>query len=186
MSSFDRQSAKELLQQAVQKQGKLLNIIGFVFIALGIYALIAPTTFALGIEKVLGWTLFFAAVTYFAHAFLMRRWQGVAFDLLNGLILALVAFILLSNPLSGVMSLGLIMAVLFGFDGVMKGIRVFKGELNTSYQVALALSALLSIVIALLMLWDLPTAAPIFLSVIVGINLILNGFGLLALVKAFR
>ncbi|AEF53282.1 HdeD family acid-resistance protein [Marinomonas posidonica] len=183
--SVDFHSPSELLKQAIQKHQTVLKIIAGVFIVLGLYALIAPTAFALGIETILGWTLFIAAVTSFAHAFFIRHWRGVAYDLVNGLIFALIAFILLSNPLSGVISLGLIMAVIFGVDGVVKLIRLFTGKLTGSYRAMVAVSAVLSLAMALLMLWDLPKNAPIFLSVIVGINLIINGFGLWALVKAF-
>ncbi|WP_394183400.1 HdeD family acid-resistance protein [Marinomonas posidonica] len=184
--SVDFYSPSELLKQAIQKHQTMLKIIAGVFIVLGFYALLAPTTFALGIEKILGWTLFIAAVASFAHAFFMRQWRGFTYDVVSGLIFALIAFILLTNPLSGVISLGLIMAIIFGVDGAIKLIRLFTGKLTGSYRTMVAVSAILSLAIALLMLWDLPKAAPIFLSVIVGVNLIINGFGLLALVRAYR
>ena len=162
------------------KNWLLWLVIGIISIIGGIICLANPLQASITAEKLAGWFFVFIGVlqvitAWRAKGFSAKLWAGIA-----GAAGLFVGVSLLQNPLAGIISLTIIIAVLFLFTGLAKLFISFSLR-NTKSFMPVLLSGVISIVLSLMVFFNLPMAAVTVLGVLLAIELISNGISLIML-----
>ena len=156
----------------------LVTVSGLILIAGGVLALLMPVVASLTATLIVGWTFFIAAVLHIVQAFRTsedRLWH-IGFGLL-GLFLG-VSFIF--NPLGGMLSLTIVLGGTFLAYGLMQLYLVWKRRKTDSVWM-MALSGIVSIALAALIVSDLFAASVTVPGLVLAIELISTGVALLLL-----
>ena len=113
------------------------------------------------------------------HAFRAARWKGFILAMM-GALLSLGIGILLLYPLTGILSLTLVIAVFFMAGGLFRILLAFRLR-PLDHWGWLLVSGILSLLLAAIILTQWPTAAAWLLGLLVGIDLMFSGWTLLML-----
>lgn len=162
------------------KNNYYLIIAGVLAIVAGIFALFNPLAATLTVVELTSWLFLFVGALQLIAAWRMRGsslkwWLGM-----SGIVVLLMGYSLLSNPFEGAITLTLLLGFLFLFGGL---IRLFLSTRlkRTPWFLPMALSAVVSLGLAAIILFDLATASNAFLGIMLAIELIALGVSLLSL-----
>lgn len=159
--------------------------LGILLMVLGAVAILVPALASWGVTIFIGWVLIFGSVFLFASAFSNRS----GLNLLVGIIWAILALIaglyLLIDPGQGTKTLTLILMIYFLVSGVFKIAVAFAGRGQPGIG-WLAVNGVVSVVIGLIILVDMPDAADWAIGLLVGIDFIFAGWGLINFSMAGR
>jgi len=161
------------------KRGRVM-IVGVCLFLLGALAVSMPFMASLAVETLVGWLMVSAGVVQAVSGYRERR-QGRsgAGDFLWALLAAMTGIILLAKPLSGMVTLTMILSVYFALEGVFKVFTALKLRGFRGWGWLLG-SGVLSLVMAGL-IWHNLFAAAWGVGLLVGINLLFTGATLFAL-----
>jgi uncharacterized membrane protein HdeD (DUF308 family) len=169
----------------VIKHRKGFLALGIVMLLLGIAAIAFPFFATLAVALLVGWILAISGAVGIVHAFGIKQWKGFLFALLGALLSLGIGMILLFYPLTGVLSLTLLIAAFFLASGVLRVLLALRlrpadhwGWLLTSGALAFLLGALI------LSQW--PQASGWVIGVLVGIDLVFSGWVSIMLAMAAR
>jgi uncharacterized membrane protein HdeD (DUF308 family) len=161
------------------------------FVALGVALVILGAVCILGeVETtlitviVLGWFLLISGVVALIHAFQTRTWNGFFLYLLSAVLRLLTGYLLIRYPLIGALSLTLLLASLFIVGGVFRAVGAFS--LRFPLWGWTAVSGIIALLLGVMLLAQLPASSLWFLGLAVGIDLVFEGSGLIALGTALR
>ena len=160
-------------------------ILGLISILGGILAFAYPYAASLAVVYWAAWAFLIVGVGQVVHAFMIRAWGGFVETVLMGVIALLLGICLLANPLAGVMSLSLLVAVLFLLYGLTKATIALRMRPHGNWGWMLV-SALLSILLAVMIASNFPWSAAALLGALLGIELVSNGLALLLIGLALR
>ena len=172
------------IKTALGKSWKLLLTAGIISTVLGAIAIILPPLASVTITYLVGILLLIGAVAYVAEAISRgstghRIWSGVL------AVLYVVAGVwLIINPVSGTITLTLILAIFFLLIGVLRLIAgiASRGKVpNAGWTIV---NGVLSILIAVLVIGDLPSSAEWAIGLLVGIQLLFDGIALIVTAMA--
>ncbi len=157
--------------------------LGILLIAVGIAAIILPFAATLAIEILLGWILVIGGILRIIHSFWTRRVGGFFLSLLAGILYLGVGILLLLYPLQGILTLTLLLAILFLIEGICRTISSFQVRPTRNWGWVLV-SGIAALVIAFLIWIEWPVSATWAIGLLVGINLIFSGWGMIMLSSA--
>ncbi len=164
---------------------KVIKGVGILLMVLGAIAILVPALASFTVTIFIGWLLVFASVFIFASAFSERS----GFHLFTGIVWALLALIaglwLLIDPGRGTRTLTLIVMLYFFVSGVFK-LGVSVGNRGTPGIGWLAVNGLFSLIIGLIVLADMPESANWAIGLLLGIDFIFSGWGLINLGSAAK
>lgn len=146
----------------------LISIVG------GLFALWNPLAATLTVTLLAGWAFLILGVVQIVQSFGVSDWGGFIWALLLGVATAVVGVVLLFDPLAGMVSLTLLVAVLFLVSGVAKAMFAFSLRPVAGWGWVLA-SAAVSILLGIMILADFPWAAVSVLGILLGVELLSNG-----------
>lgn len=159
-------------------------VIGILALIGGLMALFNPLAATLTAETMAAWFFCLVGVLVLANAF----WsEGATTKILNaflGIVLLFVGISLLSNPLSGILSLTILVAILFLMGGVSKVVMALA--LGIGHFWTVALSGAVSLVLAFMIFSNLPGSAVVTLGVLLGVELVSTGISLIVIGAARR
>ena len=114
--------------------------------------------------------------------FWMRQAPGFWWSLLSAVLGIAVGLILLINPVSGAVSLTLVLGVFFALEGVASIMYAMdhRKQLSGRWSFML-LSGLIDLILAAIILIGLPGTAAWAIGLLVGINMIFGGSALIAM-----
>jgi uncharacterized membrane protein HdeD (DUF308 family) len=158
--------------------------LGVALVVLGIVCITGEVATTLISVIVLGWLLLLSGVMALVHAFRTRTWTGFFLYLLSAVLRVFVGYTLVRYPLIGALSLTLILAALFIVGGVFRAIGA--ASLRFPRWGWTAASGVIAVLLGLTLLAQLPASSLWFLGLAVGIDLLLEGTGLIALGSALR
>jgi uncharacterized membrane protein HdeD (DUF308 family) len=157
-----------------------LVVLGILSIIAGILAILNPFPASFVAVKLAGWAFLIIGGLQIIEAFRATGWGGRIWALAIG-VLALIAGInLLGEPLAGMVSLTLVLAILFLVSGIVKLIAGWQIK-NAQYRLAVLLSGIASLVLGFIILSNFPVSAITVLGILLGVELISNGVSALAL-----
>ena len=137
--------------------------------------MIVPAAVSIAIESLLGWLFFVGGCIQIVAALTVRANKLFWFKLPWALLFVLVGLWLILRPVEGIQALAFIVGLLFLVEAIMK--FVFSWRWRSVSKIGLALlSGVLSFVIAMILLTGWPQQSAIFLGILVGVNLLVNGF----------
>jgi uncharacterized membrane protein HdeD (DUF308 family) len=161
---------------------------GVLIIALGLFAIAAPNVATLAVELTVGWLLtLIGAFGLFAVISSGTSAPGFWWNLLTSVVYVLAGISLLARPVTGVVTLTIILAAYLAAGGVVRiGLAFgYRAQIPGAWAWML-LSGVVDIVLALIVMSGLPGTATWVLGLLVGINLLMMGFSILMLALAVR
>jgi uncharacterized membrane protein HdeD (DUF308 family) len=160
----------------------LFLIEGIVLLVLGFLAILIPAVATLAVEILIGWLFLVSGVVGLITTFWMREAPGFWWSLFSGLLGTAAGIALLSSPVSGAVSLTLILILFFILEGIASIMFALdhKRELSGRWGFMLA-SGVIDLVLAALLLAGLPGTAAWAIGLLVGINMVIGGAALIAM-----
>lgn len=154
--------------------------IGLALFIIGVLAVITPHIATLALEILVGALLIISGVAYLAHAFQLRKWRNITWELVLAFLFMLSGLLFLGYPFSGALLLTIILGFFFLIHGGMKIPMAFTWRPRPGWEWVL-ISGVLSILLGLIIIVALPGAAVWLIGLILGIDLIFTGVTLIAL-----
>jgi uncharacterized membrane protein HdeD (DUF308 family) len=172
------------IKTALGKSWKMLLTAGIISTVLGAIAIIVPPLASVTITYLVGILLLIGAVAYVAEAISRgstghRIWSAVL-----AVLYVFAGVWLIINPVSGTITLTWILAIFFLLIGVLRLIAgiASRGKVpNAGWTI---INGVLSILIAVLVIGDLPSSAAWAIGLLVGIQLLFDGIALIATAMA--
>jgi uncharacterized membrane protein HdeD (DUF308 family) len=170
------------LATSLRSHWKLFLIEGIVLVILGVAAVMLPLIATLAIAVLVGWVFLLSGIIGLAATFRMRHAPGFWWSLLSGIIGVVAGIVLLRWPLSGALSLTLVLTTFLVLEGVVSIMFALehKRELSGRWGMML-LSGLVDLILAGMIFVGLPGTAAWAIGLLVGINMIFGGSALIAM-----
>jgi len=170
------------LTASLRSHWKLFLIEGIVLVILGLAAVMLPLIATLATAILVGWVFLLSGIIGLAATFRMRHAPGFWWSLLSGIIGIAAGIVLLRWPLSGALSLTLVLTIFLVLEGVVSIMFALehKRELSGRWGMML-LSGLVDLLLAGIIFAGLPGTAAWAIGLLVGINMIFGGSALIAM-----
>lgn len=160
------------------------TIAGGISLIGGVIALLYPQITSLAIEQFLGWT--FALSTMMGLVALVTSREGRSlWTLALTFLSAVSAYILITNPMEGILTLSLLLTAMIMISGFSQLMLAYQNRSGNGFWAFLG-SGAVSILLALMLLSRFPQAGEIVLGLIFAIQLISNGFSMIAFSLSIR
>ena len=158
---------------------------GLAMTVLGIAALVFPVVSSLVATLLVGWVLIVAGGITLFSSFSMHGTGPFFAVLLLGLLSFAAGVFLIANPLAGAVALTLMVGVLFMMQGAFEVVFAFEMRPHAGW-VAMLLSGLVSVLMAVLIAAGWPEVSVIVLGVLLGVNFVSTGVGYLFVSRMMR
>lgn len=152
--------------------------VGILLMVLGAVAILVPALASWGVTIFIGWVLIFGAIFLFASAITYRHGSSLVVGLIWAVIALVAGLYLLFDPGQGTKTLTLILLIYFLLSGLFKIGVVFAGRGAPGIG-WLAVNGVVSVILGLIILGNMPEAADWAIGLLVGIDFIFAGWGLL-------
>lgn len=155
-------------------------VLSILMIVAGVLAIFLPSAAALGVNIVVGWLMIFSGAAHLVFAWHTRHNRGFIWEIILGILYAFVGGYVLVNPVAGLLSLALALAIYLFLEGVL--------EFALSFQIRpapgsgwLMFDGIVTLILAF-MVWRLwPSGAPWVIGTLVGISMLFSGVSRLML-----
>lgn len=151
---------------------------GILFLFLGILAVVLPGIFTLAFELVIGWLFLIGGGVQAFRTLQNRHATGFWPSLISALLYIIIGVLLIAYPLSGILSLTILLAIFFLVEGIAKLILGFQLRPSPNWG-WLIVSGLISIAMAAIIWGGWPFTAIWVIGLLIGINLVFAGISLL-------
>ena len=163
----------------------LWMIAGVISLFGGFFALANPLAATLTAELLAGWMFVAVGVMTMVSAFGDQGWGGRILSILIGLIILILGIDLIANPLAGVVSLTLVVAIGLIVMGVLRILLAFRSDF-AQLRWVLILSGAISLLLGAMIMSNFPQSAALVLGVYLAVELISNGVSLIVLSLALK
>ncbi len=173
---------RSALNQTLREHWVLYLIEGVVLLVLGATAIVIPPLATLAATIVLGWLFLVSGVVGLFTSFWMRAAPGFWWSLLSAVLAVVVGFWLLARPISGAVSLTIVLVAFFIIEGIASIMFALdhKRELSGQWGWMLA-SGIIDLVLGAMIFAGLPSTAAWAIGLLVGINMVFGGSALIAM-----
>jgi len=163
-----------------------LAFLGVISIIGGLLALINPFAATLTAAMLAAWIFLIFGLLHIVQTFRAQS-RGGAFlwNLLIGLLMVALGLSLIFRPLEGIISLTVVVAIMFIVLGIAKLLYAFGLRPLPGWGWVL-LSGIVSLVLGIMILADLPWAAASILGILLAIELLSNGVFMLLVGLSLR
>ena len=174
---LQREVAKSLHEHWV-----LYLVEGIVLVILGAAAIIIPPLATLAVALFLGWLFLISGVVGLITTFWMRHAPGFWWSLLSAVLAIAVGVVLLGWPVSGAVSLTLVLVVFFLVEGIASIMFALdhKRELSGQWRWML-FSGIVDLILSGIIFFGLPGTAAWAIGLLVGINMVFGGVALISM-----
>jgi uncharacterized membrane protein HdeD (DUF308 family) len=178
----DINQLQRALAQSVREHWVLFLIEGIVLVVLGILAILVPALATITFTLFLGWLFLISGIVGLVTTFWARHAPGFWWSLFSAVLAIAAGLVLLAWPVSGAVSLTLLLIVFFTIEGVLSIMYALehKKELSGRWGWMLA-SGVIDLILAAIILIGLPGTAVWALGLLVGINMLFGGSALIAM-----
>jgi len=167
---------------ALHEHWVLFLVEGVVLLVLGATAVVLPLLATLALTIIIGWLFLVSGVVGLITSFWMRQAPGFWWSLISAVLGVAVGFVLLASPLSGAVSLTLVLVVFFIIEGAASIMFALdhKRELTGKWGWMLV-SGIVDLVLGAMIFGGLPSTAAWAIGLLVGINMVFGGAALIAM-----
>src|SRR5258705_3852274 len=159
--------------------------LGILLIIMGMAAIAFPWLSTIAAKIAIGWLFLIGGIAEIVHAFYVPRWAGVFWNLIIGVLYVLVGAWLAFFPLTGILSLTIVIAAPLLSEGIMEVVMAFRVRPHEGWG-WLIFSGLIAIAAGALIAFQLPSSATWVLGLLVGINLVFTGWSFVFLALGTR
>jgi uncharacterized membrane protein HdeD (DUF308 family) len=155
---------------------------GIVLFILGLLAIVVPPIATIAVEVLVGWLLLMSGIVGLIATLRMRSAPGFGWSLFSAVVGIAAGIVLLRWPLSGALSLTLILTVFLVLEGVASILFALehKRELSGRWG-AMLVSGVVDLLLAGIIFAGLPGTAAWAIGLLIGINLVFGGSALIAM-----
>jgi uncharacterized membrane protein HdeD (DUF308 family) len=184
---IDTARIEAVVAKTLHAHWRLLLIEGLLLLILGLLAIIVPRVATIAVELLLGWLLLISGVIGLITTLRMRSAPGVGWAMVSAFLGIAVGLILLWWPLSGAVTMALILTVFFVLEGIASILYALdhKRELSGRWGWML-FSGVIDLLLAGLIFFGLPGTAAWAIGLLVGINMIFGGSALIGMALRAR
>jgi uncharacterized membrane protein HdeD (DUF308 family) len=160
---------------------------GIMLVILGAAAIILPEVATLAFTLVIGWLFLISGGVGLVTTFWMRNAPGFWWALLSAVIGIAAGIVLIRWPISGTVSLTLVLIAFFTVEGIVTLMYAIehRAQLTGRWAWMLA-SGLIDLVLAGMIFAQLPSSAEWALGLLVGINLLFGGVAMIGMALAAK
>ncbi len=179
-SDYDR--LQGAVVQSVREHWVLFLVEGLILVVLGLAAIVVPAIATLAVAIFVGWLFLIAGIVGLITTFMMRNAPGFWWSLLSALVSIAAGVVLVGWPVSGAVSLTLVLIVFFILEGVATIMFAIdhRRQLSGRWGFMLA-SGIIDLLLAAIILAGLPETAAWAIGLLVGISLIFGGSAMLTM-----
>lgn len=189
--SLDQPTGSEELRRevvsAIHAHWGLFLFEGIVLVVLGFAAIVLPVVATLAFTLVIGWLFLISGGVGLVTTFWMRNAPGFWWALLSAIIALAAGVILVRWPISGTVSLTLVLIAFFVVEGIATLMYAFehRAQLSGRWGWMLA-SGIVDLILAGIIFAGLPGTAAWALGLLVGINMLFGGTAMIGMALAAR
>jgi uncharacterized membrane protein HdeD (DUF308 family) len=187
MSTPDIQNIQRAVADALHRHWKLYLAEGILLLVLGFIAIVIPPLATLAVTILLGWLFLVSGVMGLFTTYMLRHAPGFWWSLLSAALGVLVGASLLAMPLSGALSLTVVLVAFFMIEGVVTIMFALdhKRELTGRWGWMLT-SGVVDLALGVMILAGLPSTAAWAIGLLVGINMMFGGSALIGMALQAR
>ena len=190
MTTYQPQQNDDLRRavvNAIHEHWVLFLVEGIILLVLGAAAIIVPVIATLAFTLLIGWLFLISGVVGLITTFWMRNVPGFWWSLISGVVGIAAGIVLLLWPISGTVSLTLLLIAFFLVEGIVTLMYAFehRAQLSGRWGWMLA-SGIIDLILAGIIFAGLPESATWVLGLLVGINLLFGGAAMVAMALAAR
>jgi uncharacterized membrane protein HdeD (DUF308 family) len=145
-----------------------------VMIVLGVLAVVLPLQSSIAVSIVVSWLVVLAGIAYFASAFAGRNAAAFIWRLLIGAVYILCGGYTALHPGLALASLTIVLGVMFALEGMFELVMFFQFR-GFSGSGWVLFDALVTLLLAYLIMRPWPSSSSWAIGLILGINLIFTG-----------
>jgi uncharacterized membrane protein HdeD (DUF308 family) len=172
-----------VLDQVRRSWGWFLAL-GIVLMLLGVLCVGEAQTATMFSVLALGWILAISGVVWLVNAFRAFSWHGFFLFLLSAIIRFVTGYLLLRHPDAGAESVTMLLAALFIVTGLFRAVGA--GVIRFPRWGWMVFSGIVSCILGVFLLASWPSVSTYFFGMLIGIDLILDGAGLIGFATALR
>jgi uncharacterized membrane protein HdeD (DUF308 family) len=155
---------------------------GIVLFILGLLAIILPPIATIAVEVLIGWLLLMSGIVGLIATLRMPSAPGRGWSLASAILGIVAGVVLLAWPLSGAVSLTMILTVFLTLEGLVSILYALEHRRELSGRWGLMLfSGIVDLLLAGIIFAGLPGTAAWAIGLLVGINLVFGGSALIAM-----
>jgi uncharacterized membrane protein HdeD (DUF308 family) len=160
---------------------------GIILVILGAAAIILPEVATLAFTLVIGWLFLISGGVGLVTTFWMRNAPGFWWALVSAVIAIAAGIVLIRWPISGTVSLTLLLIAFFVVEGIATLMYAFdhRAQLSSRWGWMLA-SGVVDLILAGIIFAGLPETATWALGLLVGINMLFGGTAMIGMALAAR
>jgi uncharacterized membrane protein HdeD (DUF308 family) len=170
---------------AVRKVSGWSMVWGILMFICGILAISLPLASSIGIVIVLAWLILFAGVSHLVFAFQCRSVGGFLWQVMLAIVYGIAGIYMLMNPLLGVLTLTLVLAVFLLVEGVLE-IVLYFGIRRVRHAGWVLFDGIVTLILGTLIWTQWPSSSVWVIGTLVGISLIFSGISRFMLSMAVR
>ena len=180
-------SMQRALANAIHEHWGLFLAEGIVLVILGLIAIVLPPLATLTFTIIIGWLFLISGVVGLVTTFWMRHAPGFWWSLLSGILGVAAGIVLLIWPISGALSLTLLLSAFFIVEGVASIMYAIdhRNQLTGRWGWML-LSGIVDLILAGIIFAGLPGTAAWALGLLIGINMLFGGTAMIGMALAAR
>jgi uncharacterized membrane protein HdeD (DUF308 family) len=183
----DAAGLQKAVMAAIHEHWGLFLAEGIILVILGMAAIIVPVIATLAATLVIGWLFLISGVVGLVTTFWMKHAPGFWWALLSAVIGIAAGLVLLVWPVSGVLSLTLVLIAFFVIEGIATIMYAIdhRNQLSGRWGWMLA-SGIVDLILAGIIFAGLPGTAAWALGLLVGINMLFGGTAMIGMALAAR
>ncbi|MBV8765027.1 MAG: HdeD family acid-resistance protein [Hyphomicrobiales bacterium] len=182
MNQLDADRVRGTITTSMQEHWVLFLVEGIILVILGLAAIIVPPLATLAVAIFLGWLFLISGIVGLVTTFMMRHAPGFWWSLVSAVLGIAVGIVLIGWPVSGAVSLTLVLIVFFIIEGAASIMFALehRRELSGRWGWMLA-SGIVDLILAGIIFAGLPLSAAWAIGLLAGINLVFGGSALIAM-----
>jgi uncharacterized membrane protein HdeD (DUF308 family) len=173
------------LSDSVRANWGWMLALGILFIVGGVFAFAAPFLAGIVVATVVGVVIAIAGIAQIIHAWRMQSWGGFVWQLIIGIVLLVGGISIYLDPVSGVITLTLLAAVMFVVKGIFQIILGFRLRPHDGWGWIVA-SGVIALIVGVLIYIQWPMSAGYAIGTLAGISLAFTGWSYVAIALAAR
>ncbi len=172
---------------AIHEHWGLFLAEGIILVLLGVVAIVVPPIATIAFTFIIGWVFLFGGAAGLFTTFYIGRAPGFWWSLISALIGIAAGVILLARPITGALSLTLVLIAFFVVEGVASIFYAIdhRNQLTGRWGWMLV-SGIVDLILAGIILAGLPETAAWAIGLLVGINMLFGGSALIAMALSAR
>jgi uncharacterized membrane protein HdeD (DUF308 family) len=172
---------------AIHEHWGLFLAEGIILVILGLIAIVVPPIATLAFTIIIGWIFLVSGIVGLITTFWARGAPGFWWSLISAIIAIAAGIVLLLWPISGSLSLTLLLIAFFVVEGIVSIMYAIEHRNQLSGRwVWMLISGIVDLILAGIIFAGLPGTALWALGLLVGINMVFGGAALIAMALAAR